>query len=318
MANTPAPARTFAALALMEKQHPPLRFGREPYWRAPVTVDPGKVYTPTWDWSKPLQPAPGTQLLDLDVAGAWLGAISSADIAHNRLFHTGAMWFNDKSEIIPGYYRITNFPWPLDSLIVSPLGNADVVGESDTLWVAAPTVVQLWELMDEGIGIQFDVIDSYTARNPETGHIHRANFKKWYDRLKTYRNGFLDAVYREHRQEVPASCSCEACGDYAGFKVGYASAVSMMLTGEKCRTKRPDWAHTVHAEFAASCWRKAWRYGSTGRIVLGMGDVDEVTVNAVEFTGLLNAASRPIRYDQSGRSMGAFKVKRTYPYNPED
>lgn len=320
MTNTPAPARTFAALSLLEKKFPPLRYGREPYWRAPLPGPAGRCYVPAWEWHKPLQPADGTQLLDLDVNGAWLGAISSVEIAHNRLFHTGAMWFETKRDIIPGLYRITNFPWALESAIVSPLGNADIARDEETLWIAHPTLILLWELMDEGIGIHFDVIDSWTARNPETGHLHRASFKKWYEELKRYRTRFLDAVNVEHLfpDGAPADCRCPACADYAAFKTGYASAVSMMLTGEKCRTYREDWARAIQAEFAASCWRKAWRYGSSGRSVLAMAEVDELTVVAEEFNGALNAAKMPFRYDQSGRNMGAFKVKRTYPYTPED
>lgn len=319
MTNTPAPARTFAALALLEKTAPPLRYGREPYWRAPIPGPAGRVYVPTWDWEKPLQPAAGTQLLDLDVNGAWLGAISSVEVAHNRLFHTGSLWFETKRDIIPGLYRITNFPWALGSTIVSPLGNSDLIEDADTLWIAHPTLILLWELMDEGIGIHFDVVDSWTARNPETQHVHRTNFKAWYEQLKRYRTKCLDNVDHAHPGEpAPAQCGCPACTDYAAFKTGYASAVSMMLTGEKCRTHREDWGRAIQAEFAASCWRKAWRYGATGRSALAMREMDELTVVAEEFNSGLNATTKAFRYDQSGRSMGAFKVKRTYAYKPED
>jgi hypothetical protein len=94
------------------------------------------------------------------------------------------------------------------------------------------------------------------------------------------------------------------------FKQGYSAALSMMLTGEKCLTRRPDWTHTIYAQHAAATWRKAWRWTFTGRPLVAMGSVDEVAVLSGDVPAVLHTPKPPFRFDPTGRQPGAFKPKR--------
>jgi len=97
---------------------------------------------------------------------------------------------------------------------------------------------------------------------------------------------------------------------YDAFKQGYSAALSMMLTGEKCLTRRPDWAHTIYAQHAASTWRKAWRWTFTGRPLVAMGAVDEIAVLSGDVGDVITLPKPPFRYDASGRIPGALKPKK--------
>jgi hypothetical protein len=52
--DTSTDVRMFPALKVMERQTPPLKYGRPPYWRAPI-VHPATdhVYIPVWNWTQP-------------------------------------------------------------------------------------------------------------------------------------------------------------------------------------------------------------------------------------------------------------------------
>jgi len=291
--------RMFPALKVMERQTPPLKFGRPPYWRAPVCPASADVYVPVWNWTSPHDFPEGEAVTVLDVNAAYLSAMGSVKIAHSHLTHTGRLaHLPAPRDVVPGYYLITVPHWAFDGTIVHPLGDSARVQTETQMWVAAPTLVLLLELEDEGHLGYFEILDAFTADVV-------TEFRSWSERLRSIRNECMDRiemaqteVYR--RQEVAR---------YDAFKTGYSAALSMMLTGEKCLTRRPDWAHTIYAQHAASTWRKAWRWTFSGRHLVAMGAVDEIAVLSADVGDVLASPKPPFRYDATGRHLGALKPK---------
>lgn len=296
----------FPALKRMEQECQPLRYGHEPYWRAPLTPASQEVYVPVWNWESIHEPIHGQTPLTLDVNGAFLGAMGSVTLAHGNLTRVPS-WDSlpQPGMVPPGYYKITVPHWAFSGTIVSPLGDSSRLQTESVMWVAHPTLVLLLELLDEGSIGEFDIIDSYACATV-------TSFRNWVAYLKSVRTKCLDAVDQLHpngKVGRPQNCDCTPCARYDAFKEGYSAALSMMLTGEKCKTRRPDWAHAVYAQHAASSWRKAWRYTSTGRVLLSMGAVDEITIISQELPEVLAMAKPPFRVDHTGRKLGALKAK---------
>lgn len=292
----------FPALKVLERQTPPLKYGAIPYWRAPICPASETFYSPVWNWVNPRDLPEGEAVTVLDVNAAYLAAIGQVEIAHSELVHRGAWQMDvlpEVKDIRPGYYRITVPYWAFDATIVHPLGDSTRVVINDTLWVAAPTLQLLLDLLHEGHLGHFEILDSWSATR--TTHFH-----KWAERLRSLRAEQLDALAMAqtelHRREVAARL--------AAFKTGYSAALSMMLTGEKCLARRPDWSHTVYALHAANTWRKAWRWTYSGRPLVSMGSVDEISVFSVDLPHVLAQPKPPFRLDPSGMAPGAFKPKK--------
>lgn len=312
-------SNTFRALSLMESTCKPLKYGHEPYFLAPVTPPSAEVLIPEWNWTSPHELPEGTELVTLDANAAYLGALGSATIAHSELVRLGP-WdtLPTPRTTPPGYYKVTVPYWAFSGTCVHPLGGSTVLAEAKTVWIAAPSLILLLELLDEGHLGPFSIVDSYTAKRTENGW-RTVTFRTWADRLKSIRQEIMDARDHAHRGATrPHKCECDACARYDGFKEGYSMALSMMLTGDKCRTHRPDWTHTILAEHRATQWRKAWRFTSTGRPLVSMGDRDETTILASDLHTVLARPRPPFRFDASGRSVGAFKVKRTWTWTGEE
>lgn len=291
----------YPALRVLEQQTPPLKYGNPPYWRAPLAQlgEGAEVYVPSWNWHSPTEVPEGEAITHLDVIGAYLASIGSAQIAHSELERVGDIKYLGTGQVIPGYYRITNPYWAFSGTIVHPLGNSTRVQTEDTLWVAGPTLNLLLELERDGHIGEFEVLDSWIARRT-------TNFLKWADRLRSVRGECLDRLVLAQDEDQFEMEQRR----YDAFKQGYAAALSMMLTGEKCRTHRPDWAHTVYAQHAASTWRKAWRYTFSGRPVVSMGAVDEIAVFSQDIPTVMALPKKPFRIDPSGRHPGALKPKK--------
>lgn len=291
--------RMFPALRVLERQTPPLRFGRPPYWRAPITPASADFYCPVWNWVSPKDFEPGEPVTVLDVNAAYMAAMGSVRIAHSHLVNTGRRDRHPAPrDVIPGYYRITVPYWSFSGTIVHPLGDSSRVETESSLWVAAPTLVLLLELEEEGHLGWFEILDSWTADVI-------TDFRAWSQRLRSIRDECLDRIEMaqtetRRRQELAR---------YDAFKTGYSAALSMMLTGEKCLTRRPDWAHTIYAQHAASTWRKAWRWTFTGRPLVALGAVDEISVLSIDIPGAINRPEPPFRFDPTGHQPGALKVK---------
>lgn len=296
--NEPEPVSMFPALGIMEKTYQPLRYGREPYWRPPVPAIAHNVYVPVWNWVSYHQS--GAASMTLDVNGAYLSAAGGVDLAHGDLRHSPEASFAtfEPRTVPPGYYEIVVPYWAFDATIVSPLGDSSRLAEENTMWIAHPTLILLLELLEEGSIADVVVRDAFTCGA-------KTNFRTWVKRLSTVRDGLLTEIERTRESGEHRAANAR----YDAFKNGYSAALSMMLTGEICKTRRPDWAHAVYAQHAATSWRKAWRYTATGRPLLRMGAVDEITVLAADLPEALALPKPPFRVDQTGRSLGAFKTK---------
>lgn len=298
----------FPALSRMEKRPElqPRHYDREPYWRAPVTPPTADVLVPSWAWNNPA--APDTvQTLTLDANGAYLGALGGIRIAHSGLSHRGPIdWPISPREVLPGYYLIEVPWWAFSGTIVHPLGDSARLQTDTRVWIAHPTLVLLLELRDEGVLTDVVIEDSWTAQVT-------CDFRKWYDHLRQVRTECLDAIAQAQTDATRTALRER----YDAFKEGYSAALSMMLTGEKCKTRRPDWTHAVHAQHAASMWRKGWRWTATGKPLISMGHVDELTVLAEDLPEVMaRPTGRPFRFDPSGRSLGAMKPKPNRPTTP--
>lgn len=285
---------TYRALALLEGPYAPKVGRREPFWRPRRPKYTRSICTPAWSWESVRKTESGQQLVDVDVNGAYLAAASSAIFAHGALEPTGP----SPRIGAPGYYLIDAHPWAGGG-IVSPLGTAEL---PDRIWVAHPTMMLLSELAAEGYWPAVTIRDSYTASVP-------CRLRKWAERVRDDRAHALELIRGSHPDSPERS---QAEQTYQAIKDGYSIAVQMMLgkseEGEhKARILRPDWYHTIHAQHAASTWRKAWRCVLHGNSPAAMGSVDELTFTAEDYDALITADV--LKIDQTGRQLGAFKVK---------
>lgn len=292
--------RMFAALRILEHTAKPLVFGHEPYWRAPVTPASKSAFVPSWNWTGIHTDLPeGETPVTLDYNGAFLAALGSVQVAHSQLKHTGELdaWDMRPRDVLPGYYLIENFHWAFDGTIVSPLGDSALLRTERHLWIAGPTLVLLLELLAEGTIGDVIITDSYTAER-------KCDFREWSKRLKVARNGLMDNIAKADMPETIHA----AKERYRAFKEGYGAAFAMMLTGKICRTYRPDWAHAVYAQHAATSWRKAWRFSAVGPL-LSLGAVDEITVLPSDLQKAVMMPKPPVKLDPHGRQLGHLKVK---------
>lgn len=290
--------RVFPALRIMERNTPPTKFGRRPYWRPEILPVSEHVYTPTWNWQSPHDFEEGSEVTVLDVAAAYLAAIGSVKVAHSHLIQRGPLAHLPAArDVVPGYYKISVPYWAFDGTIVHPLGNSSRVQTESALWIAAPTLQLLCELEEAGHIGGFAVLDSYTSDVV-------TDFRAWAERLRSLRTEYLERIENAQLEDTRAEYKAR----YDALKQGYSVAVSMMLKGEHCLTRRPDWAHHIYAQHAASTWRKAWRYSFMHSLV-SMGAVDEISVLSEDLPDVLHAAKPPFRLDPLGRMVGAFRAK---------
>jgi len=307
--ETTTDTRMYPALKLMERTTPPLRYGREPLWRSPLPNAVSSPLIPSWNWHAIRDFAPGTETVTLDANGAYLSALGQTAISHSQLTRTGGTHhYPDPRTVAPGYYRITIPHWAFSGTIVSPLGDSARLQTEDSVWIAHPTLILLLELTEPGHIGPFEILDSFTS----TKHI---SFKTWYEKLRAVRTQCIDQTEVAHPGGRPSDddkCKCTACVRYNAFKEGYSAALSMMLTGSKCKTQRPDWSQAVYATHSASMWRKAWRYTGTNKHLVSMGHVDEIQILRADLQEALDREpkSKPFRFDASGRALGAMKIKR--------
>jgi hypothetical protein len=305
--DTTTDTRMYPALKLMERTTPPLRYGREPLWRSPLPHAIDAPLIPSWNWHAVRDFVPGTETVVLDANGAYLSAMGQTSISHSQLIRTGPIeHYPDPRTVAPGYYKITVPHWAFSGTIVSPLGDSARIETDDHLWIAHPTLILLLELAAEGHIGAFDILDAYTTTRA-------TSFKTWYEKLRAVRTQCLDQIESVHRDGRPSDddkCKCTPCVRYNAFKEGYSAALSMMLTGNKCKTQRPDWSQAVYATHSATMWRKAWRYTGTNKHLVSMGHVDELQILRDDLQDALDRTSKPFRFDASGRSLGAMKVKR--------
>jgi hypothetical protein len=268
----------------------------------PVPVEES-VIVPGWDWSR--EGAEHFDRIALDANAAFISPLSGTEFAHNRLVHTGPQEFNK----LPGYWLIDAHSWP-DSRIVSPLGQG--IRARGRIWLATPTVALLAQLYESGHWPDLTVHDSWT---PEFGA--KVRFKEWAAWIRDSRAATFDPEDLEARQHI---------------KDGYSAAVTMMgglsetdraegTKRAKSKMRRPDWKTTIRAQSWANMWRKAWNCVQAGVPVMGMRETDELIFASedVDFLKALDPGDKrtPLRFDQSGLTLGTFKEKSFLPAQAE-
>lgn len=296
---------TYRALDLLTGQYAPTLNRRSAYWRPKPPPVARECYTPTWSWTHhAYDECLDLDLTTLDANAAYLSAASSANFAHGELTRTGPQSaFNGW----PGYYRVDAWHWNHTG-IVSPLGMADL---EDKVWVAAPTVELLVQLSDQGTWPGVHIHDSWLC--PQ-----KTRLREWATAVNIDRAAALRDIsaHPDHdSREVAGHCPCDACIWYdQGIKQGYAKAVQMMKgvddqSQAKSKVRRPDWYHTIHAQSAASIWRRVWSCLQRQFTPVMMGDTDEVTWLTEDYQRLVTLDKSPLRIDQSQISLGTWKIK---------
>jgi hypothetical protein len=302
--TTEGPRFTYRALAMLENEYEPKLRRRSPYWRprpAPCWRD---VLTPSWNWIHgDYHESLNMDLTVLDANGAFLSAASSATFAHGELTRTGALPSNNVAADgkVPGYFRIDWHSWS-DSRIVSPLGN--IGDEGGKVWVKHPTLELLTKLSTAGYWPEVRIHDSFTCPD-------RVRFRSWATAVNNDRAAALRDIDTAYRLGTPQEQQ-DADDWYEAVKNGYSMAVQLMLGPAeggtvKSAVKRPDWYHTIHAQHAASTWRKVWSCILAGYVPVMMGSVDEVVWDTEDFRNI--EADGLMKLDNSGIQLGAFKVK---------
>lgn len=295
---------TYKAMDMLTGEHTPTLKGRPPFWRPKAPTVMGEVRLPTWDWERPRfddrPPVPDDELVSLDINAAFLSACSSGVFAHGALEHTG-----DASLLRPGLYLIDAHPWQ-EAEIVSPLGMQPL--DDDRIWVAHPTALLLDKLSRDGFWPGLQIHDAWTSATS-------CRLRKWTDAVKQDRAD----VIRARAQTTPGSAArIEVDARYKAVKDGYSIAVQLMkgpAKGAKAKSevRRPDWYATVHAQHAASMWRKAWSTVLAGHGPVAMGSVDELTYTADDLRELQFRAEPVLKIDPMGITLGTLSVK-----EPED
>jgi len=276
---------TYRALDML-RAHAPRRGGREPFWRPTPAPIADQVWEPRWTWRLPLTSTdtlPIHQPVEtLDANGLFLAAICSVEVAHGALSHTRRRRFD---RAVPGYWLVDWAPWP-DDRIVSPLGSRT---PQDRVWLTTPTVTLLDQLGADGLWPRVNVHDSWTTPD-------RCRLRTWGERM------------RDDRSRALAHADPQLL---AAVKLGYSTAVTLMGTpGKHTFVSRPDWAQHIRAQASASVWRRAYACVSAGIVVLGMGQVDELTLSRRDTVRLRRSSTGPLVIDQQGRALGTWKGKR--------
>ena len=228
------------------------------------------------------------------VAGA---VASSATVAHGPLTHTGPL---DEFEGLPGYYLIPVYPWREGDSLPNPLGHAT----GDEVWVPAPTVTRLAELVDAGRWPDVAILDSYTGPG--------ARLTDWTRYVNALRAHAIRTYGRDSDQ-------------YAEVKIAFGQAMSLMLGSDdpgrgrswKCKAQRPDWTHTIQAQASAMLhrWADRCRQVAPEHAPVMLRNVDELVVPtpALDIVTTMTApgAAGPLAIDPEGIKLGTFKVKAT-------
>lgn len=295
--DTPTPA--YPALAHMEQRPElqPLSYGKEPFWQAPVTPASGQAYIPTWNWlwhRRSTLPE-DSRTLTLRSVNGLLHHLGTVRVAHSHLTRAGAItWPMQPRDVLPGYYRIQVPTWPFSGTVVHPLGDSARLETEGLVWVAHPTLALLLELREQGVVQEVLIEDAWIARA-------YTDFRKWFAHLAQRRIELLDAIDRAATDAARAAYRQER----DALEAGYAKALHLITTGEGGRTRRPDWTHAIQASHAAAMWFRAWQWTYTGRPVLAMEGVDQLTVLADDLPAVMSRATPPFTFDPSGHQLDA-------------
>ncbi len=297
------PDGTLRALNRLQHGFMPGSFGRTPYWTPKPPPCWRQVHEPNWAWRHPDHGQ--IDMVPLDCNGAFLAPLSGTEFARDALVQTGAISTPAVNQVLPGYYLINSAPWS-DPRIVSPLGQAPMPAQ---VWVAAPTLQLLLELVASGSWLDITVFDSWTCDA-------KCRMSAWADWLKRVRILAMDTDERDQR-------------DYPGIKPGQAAqmvkdgySMAVQLIGHipekgkpvKSGVQRPDWHHAIRCQHKANVWRKCWNAVQAGLPILYMGDTDAIDIPAWGLPWLQEHAPgmrhKPPQIDLTGRRLGHFKIRK--------
>lgn len=273
----------------------PRRRNREPFWRAPMPpVSEDKRHylkvIPSWNWESPQwREFLDTERVSMDANAAWLSAASAVRVGLGALkVHREG----DKAEFTgePGYYLIRVYAdsWT-DRYLPHPLGPGRYGMKWDGfVWVTHHTLDLIRWLYEQDAwwGVP-TVHESWTAEQA-------VDMQKWTQYINSLR---AVALHREDHDAMER------------IKLAYAQAIQMMPGHPKCNIKRPDWQDAILSRHAAETFRKMYRAREAGIVPLRMTSVDEVVFTSADVRKLMGMEKKPFRVDQTGLTLGAFKVK---------
>lgn len=287
-------------LALLEQDYAPQHQRRNALlrdWDKPAYQVLGAApVLPSWKWTNPYT-HPDASLLTIDVNGAWLAAATCVTVAWGPLVHAGAQTGYRR---LPGYYytEIPEGSWA-DLRIPHPLGTSRHDGTM--VWLPEPVMSLLQDLAHRG---DWPEIRIYDAWLPD-GDI-AVRMTRWANEIQRRRLLLIEGGDAT-RHEL------------ADLKVAYAQAVQIMdgspgKDGKpRCYLRRPDWQHAIKAMHAVNTWRKLYACAQNGHAPAAVREVDAVDFTLEDLIAIqqMTTGDRrgPLRIDQTGRALGAFKIK---------
>lgn len=284
-------------LSALEGPFAPLRTASEtgrrslPFWRPNL---PGITWAVAvvsgYTWKRPYV----GRVCVLDRSGAWVAAASSVVVAHGGLVRTGEIEFDGA----PGYYQVNIYPWR-ETDMPHPLGH---VRKGDTtVWISAPRVALLRDLVHQSRWPDVDVLDSYTGDG--------CRLSDWTGHVNALRRHSIGTFGRESDQ-------------YREVKENFGQAMSLMLgklEGHRrvwtCKAARPDWTHHIQDQASATLWRWAddCRQVTPDLPPVMMRRVDELLIPADAVEALTTRSRpggrKPLVIDPTGIALGTFKAK---------
>jgi hypothetical protein len=241
-----------------------------------------------------------------DRNGAWVGSAGTAYVAHGPLTHTGPCE-PAATGTAPGYYEVTVYPWTEPGM-PAPLGSLE---PGSRVWIPAPTMGLLAELAKAGRWPDETALDSWTG-DPIT-------LKAWGRLIREVRryplenHGYGSGAYQAAKDAISMSLAM-INGELAD------DSTQPRRVWKKCKTERIDWRHQIITNSAAMMWRAMDRClaladGNPDLAPIGMRNKDELLIPDNGAAELVTTAPYPggtrppVRLDQSGVTLGSFKLK---------
>jgi hypothetical protein len=265
--------------------------GHRVAWKAEAGPDRDGAAELRWEptqWSAP--PPPGTSLYGYDKTAAGLAAITTTLVARRPLEHHPRLIHFDRK--LAGWWRIEIPAWNLGHQMPHPAGyyvRGQVPGRDELVrWVTSPTLDLLWGLADQGLCDRPRIIDAWTA--PAT------------DLMRDW--GRVLSRTRRHARLLASAGDMDAAAVAEGIGEAASQATGMIGSPTSARVYRRDWHHALGAMQRCNVWRAGWAVGcATGSWPVRV-DGDKL---------VLPLADPPagLRYDQSGSTVGAWRLEHT-------
>ena len=282
-------------LAALEGDYAPRRHGRDPFWRAPMppVTDDKRNYRrviPGWRWESPRwDEFRNVERIEMDANAAWLSAASGVRLGWGAL-KVHRVGVDAEFTGKPGYYlvRVYSESWT-DTHLPNPLGLTQYGSPWDGfVWMTHHTLdlIRWLHAQDAGWGVP-TVHESWTAE-------HAVSLQEWTQYVNSLRAVALTRGDTEAMDRL---------------KLSYAQAIQMLPGSEKSNVRRPDWFDAIISRHAAETFRKMYRAREAHITPLRMEAVDAVVFTSEDVRKLMAMEKKPFRVDQTGLTLGAFKVK---------